>query len=103
MVFLTFRDKEVFQSLFGKSTNQHDTSTKLKPKGQDWHSNNYTFLKCCFSDFIFCKLVFQMEVKLEEKPEEKIWMSTCRIGIYWLHLRLDTKPKYYTYTPYREA
>jgi hypothetical protein len=40
-----------------------------------------------------------MEVKLEEKPEEKIF----GIGIYWLHLRLDTKPKYYTYTPYREA
>ncbi len=45
----------------------------------------------------------QMELKLSEKPDEKIWMSTCGTGIYWLHLRLDTKPKYYTYTDYREA
>ena len=45
----------------------------------------------------------QMEARLAEKPSEKIWMSTCGTGIYWLHLRLDSKPKYYTYTTYREA
>ena len=45
----------------------------------------------------------QMEARLAEKPTEKIWMSTCGTGIYWLHLRLDSRPKYYTYTTYREA
>ena len=45
----------------------------------------------------------QMEKRLKEKPDDKVWMSTCGTGIYWLHLRLDSRPKYYTYTPYREA
>jgi hypothetical protein len=44
-----------------------------------------------------------MSEKLKERPTEKIWMSTCGTGVYWLHLRLDSKPKYYTYAPYREA
>lgn len=30
-----------------------------------------------------------------------LWLSTCGTGIYWLHLRLDTRPKYYSYAPYR--
>eukprot|EP00039_Didymoeca_costata_P001347 m.51745 g.51745 ORF g.51745 m.51745 type:complete len:255 (-) comp10750_c2_seq1:90-854(-) len=28
------------------------------------------------------------------------WMSTSGLGIYWLHVRLDSRPKYYTYKPF---
>jgi hypothetical protein len=28
------------------------------------------------------------------------WLSTCGLGVPWLHLRLDTRPKYYQFTPY---
>jgi hypothetical protein len=31
------------------------------------------------------------------------WLSTSGTGVYWLHVRLDSSPKYYTYPPYREA
>ena len=31
-----------------------------------------------------------------------LWLSTSGLGVYWLHARLDTRPKYYTYAPYRE-
>jgi hypothetical protein len=55
----TFGDKEVFQSLFGKSRYQHDTSTKPKPKGHDCRSNFcFSLLKCCLSDFIFLLTCF---------------------------------------------
>ncbi len=37
---------------------------------------------------------------LQEKP---IWVSTSGLGVYWLHVRLDSYPKYYTYYPYRNA
>jgi hypothetical protein len=30
-----------------------------------------------------------------------IWLSTAGDGIAWLHVRLDSRPKYYSYGPYR--
>jgi len=32
-----------------------------------------------------------------------LWVSTAGGGVAWLHVRLDSWPKYYGYTPYREA
>ena len=32
---------------------------------------------------------------------EPLWLSTSGLGVYWLHARLDTRPKYYTWRPYR--
>jgi hypothetical protein len=29
------------------------------------------------------------------------WLSTAGMGVSWLHLRLDTRPKYYRYQPYK--
>jgi hypothetical protein len=33
--------------------------------------------------------------------EEPIWVSTAGGGVAWLHVRLDSWPKYYGYGPYR--
>lgn len=30
-----------------------------------------------------------------------VWLSTAGAGVSWLHVRLDNRPKYYGYTPYR--
>eukprot|EP01064_Diplonema_japonicum_P032073 TRINITY_DN5954_c1_g1_i1.p1 TRINITY_DN5954_c1_g1~~TRINITY_DN5954_c1_g1_i1.p1 ORF type:complete len:203 (+),score=16.66 TRINITY_DN5954_c1_g1_i1:102-710(+) len=30
------------------------------------------------------------------------WISTCGLGVFWLHLRFDSRPKYYSFTPYKE-
>ena len=32
---------------------------------------------------------------------ETMWFSTSGTGIAWLHFRLDRRPKYYTYKPFR--
>ena len=29
------------------------------------------------------------------------WLSTSGLGVYWLHVRIDTRPKYYQYQPYK--
>ena len=29
-----------------------------------------------------------------------LWLSTNGLGVAWLHARLDTRPKYYTFEPY---
>jgi len=37
---------------------------------------------------------------IRSRGSKPTWMSTSGLGIYWLHLRLDSRPKYYTYQPY---
>ncbi len=32
-----------------------------------------------------------------------VWLSTSGLGIHWLHVRIDSIPKYYVYDPYRIA
>lgn len=34
---------------------------------------------------------------------DPLWVSTAGLGVYWLHVRLDRRPKYYSYAPYRRA
>lgn len=31
-----------------------------------------------------------------------LWVSTSGLGVSWLHVRLDSRPKYYTYAPYKQ-
>jgi hypothetical protein len=41
-----------------------------------------------------------MERRLGSRP---VWLSTAGAGVAWLHVRLDDRPKYYGYAPYRTA
>ncbi len=41
-----------------------------------------------------------MDTRLSAEPT---WLSTAGMGVSWLHVRLDSRPKYYGYAPYREA
>ena len=40
------------------------------------------------------------ERRLNAKP---VWLSTAGGGVAWLHVRLDDRPKYYSYEPYRKS
>jgi len=31
-----------------------------------------------------------------------MWLSTSGLGVHWLHIRLDSRPKYYTWAAYRK-
>ena len=39
---------------------------------------------------------------LEEAPCRPVWLSTSGLGVSWLHIRIDTRPKYYSHAPYRD-
>ena len=41
-----------------------------------------------------------LEQHIHQRP---IWLSTAGLGVYWLHVRLDTQPKYYSFQPYRKV
>jgi hypothetical protein len=42
----------------------------------------------------------QMQSSTGDRP---VWLSTAGGGVAWLHLRLDSRPKYYSYAPYRDT
>jgi hypothetical protein len=41
-----------------------------------------------------------MQRRLGAKP---VWLSTAGAGVSWLHVRLDDRPKYYGFGPYRDG
>jgi hypothetical protein len=42
------------------------------------------------------------EAWLDCEPQRPIWLSTAGLGVSWLHVRVDTRPKYYSHAPYRQ-
>jgi len=48
---------------------------------------------------LFISLADQLRDNINDRP---VWVSTSGLGVYWLHIRLDTMPKYYTHVPYRQ-
>jgi hypothetical protein len=40
-----------------------------------------------------------MSRRISSKP---VWLSTAGAGVSWLHVRLDDRPKYYGFGPYRQ-
>jgi hypothetical protein len=39
-----------------------------------------------------------VQERLSDRP---LWLSTAGGGVAWLHVRLDSRPKYYSYAPFR--
>ena len=40
--------------------------------------------------------LYEQNIGLNDK-----WLSTAGMGVYWVHVRIDSRPKYYRYAPYR--
>ncbi len=38
----------------------------------------------------------------EQLAPEPLWLNTAGAGVPWLHVRIDSQPKYYRYLPYRD-
>lgn len=51
-------------------------------------------------DALWRQIVESMLERLNDKP---VWLSTAGAGVAWLHVRLDDRPKYYVYGPYRSV
>ena len=39
----------------------------------------------------------------ERVSERPVWLSTAGMGVSWLHVRLDDRPKYYGHSPFRQV
>jgi len=40
---------------------------------------------------------------MENLGTKPLWLSTSGLGVAWLHVRLDSRPKYYQHHPYKMA
>jgi hypothetical protein len=47
---------------------------------------------------LFARLGQAAQDRMTEAP---LWISTSGLGVYWLHVRFDSFPKYYQYWPYK--
>ena len=47
--------------------------------------------------------LWQQVGKLYQQQEGAgpVWLSTSGLGVFWLHIRFDLYPKYYTHSPYK--
>jgi hypothetical protein len=41
------------------------------------------------------------KLSLQQVGAQALWLSTSGLGVFWLHIRFDRYPKYYTHTPYK--
>ena len=48
---------------------------------------------------LFITMAKSLKSRINNNPT---WVSTSGLGVYWLHIRLDNRPKYYSYQPYRQ-
>ncbi len=48
---------------------------------------------------LFRALAHAIRHRLGQRP---VWVSTSGLGVAWLHIRLDSRPKYYQYHPFTE-
>ena len=48
---------------------------------------------------LFVTMADSLSRRIKSQPT---WVSTSGLGVYWLHIRLDTRPKYYSYQDYRQ-
>jgi len=46
---------------------------------------------------LWCAIGAAMQSRLSKSP---VWLSTAGMGVPWLHVRLDARPKYYGFEPY---
>lgn len=68
-------------------------------------SNHYTHLAAFVRaadrsqvDALFQRVAVEALERIGKRP---LWLSTAGMGISWLHVRLDSRPKYYCHAPYR--
>ena len=41
-------------------------------------------------------------IALDRAADRTVWLSTAGMGVPWLHVRVDDRPKYYAHAPYRD-
>ena len=74
------------------------------PRGPDEHYPHLAaFLRCADKRQVRALWHKTAQEMLRNIGERPTWLSTAGGGVAWLHIRLDSRPKYYSHAPYRRS
>lgn len=74
------------------------------PRGPDEHYPHLAaFLRSAETRQVRTLWQTTAQEMLRHVGERPTWLSTAGGGVAWLHVRLDSRPKYYSYEPYRRS
>jgi len=74
------------------------------PRGPDEHYPHLAaFLRGADKEQVRALWRKTAEEMLRSIGARPVWLSTAGGGVAWLHIRLDSRPKYYSYAPYRRS
>ena len=68
-------------------------------------SHLYSFVRTAPSSLVerfFKRVALEAIAFITDKPTQSLWISTSGLGVSWLHMRLDSFPKYYNWAPYKK-
>jgi len=65
------------------------------------HTHLAAFLRAAPAQQIRVFWRLTAETVLENLGTKPLWLSTSGLGVAWLHVRLDSRPKYYQHRPYK--
>ena len=101
----------VFKNLGGDAilvapNNWSSSSKSEKPSSTSYCAHLANFIREASEEQIIqlWRLVaetLQERLLLETSNTMPIWFSTAGTGVAWLHFRLDNRPKYYLYHPFK--
>mmetsp|Transcript_22709 Transcript_22709/g.27857 ORF Transcript_22709/g.27857 Transcript_22709/m.27857 type:complete len:283 (-) Transcript_22709:133-981(-) len=80
-------------------------ATLIVPKNLGLYSHLALFLRNAEDDEItnFWQLVaLKYSNALSQSPSKSFWLSTSGMGVSWLHVRIDRRPKYYTFRQFAQ-
>ncbi len=105
-------DRKAFSSYFNQSTpfknvvsfmNLGKDAKLIVPcpiNGQKGYPHLATFIKCSPIEQLDSFWNCIGTTMIEYVNDDWVWLSTAGLGVSWLHIRLDSRPKYYKFKPY---
>jgi hypothetical protein len=54
-------------------------------------------------DALWRRVAKEVALHVAEDGERPLWISTAGLGVSWLHVRLDSRPKYYRFGAYKRS
>merc|ERR1711991_183370 len=73
----------------------------VEGENSDVYTHLATFVRHAPHDQVSSLMKASAEEVLSHLSGDKTWFSTSGLGVSWLHMRLDSRPKYYNYVDYK--
>lgn len=74
-----------------------------RPRGGEGYAHLAGFVRSAPASTFHALWIAVGEAMSATVARRPVWLNTAGLGVPWLHVRLDSRPKYYRHAPYRAA